>query len=52
LPGINLIAAIKAKGVFLDILFANAGGGTLAPIADVTENSDSKYEKAIQNVKR
>jgi NAD(P)-dependent dehydrogenase (short-subunit alcohol dehydrogenase family) len=32
----RLVVAIKAKGVALDILFANAGG-TLAPIADVTE---------------
>ena len=33
----RLVAAIKAKGVSLDIVFANAGGGTLVPIAEVTE---------------
>jgi NAD(P)-dependent dehydrogenase (short-subunit alcohol dehydrogenase family) len=33
----RLVAAIKAKGVSLDVVFANAGAGTLAPIADVTE---------------
>jgi NAD(P)-dependent dehydrogenase (short-subunit alcohol dehydrogenase family) len=33
----RLVVAIKAKGASLDILFANAGSGTLAPIADVTE---------------
>jgi NAD(P)-dependent dehydrogenase (short-subunit alcohol dehydrogenase family) len=33
----RLVAAIKTTGVSLDILFANAGGGTLAPIADVRD---------------
>jgi NAD(P)-dependent dehydrogenase (short-subunit alcohol dehydrogenase family) len=33
----RLVAAIKAKEVSLDIVFANAGAGTLAPIAEVTE---------------
>ena len=32
----RLVAAIKTKGVSLEIL-ANAGGGTLAPIADVRD---------------
>jgi NAD(P)-dependent dehydrogenase (short-subunit alcohol dehydrogenase family) len=45
----RLVAAIKAKGVFLDILFANAGGGTLAPIADVTE--EHYYQIFDTNVK-
>jgi NAD(P)-dependent dehydrogenase (short-subunit alcohol dehydrogenase family) len=33
----RLVAAIKAKGVSLDIVFANAGAGTLASIAEVSE---------------
>jgi len=33
----RLVAAVKAKGVSLDIVFANAGAGTLVPIAEVTE---------------
>lgn len=33
----RLVTAIKVRGVSLDILFANAGAGTPAPIADVTE---------------
>jgi NAD(P)-dependent dehydrogenase (short-subunit alcohol dehydrogenase family) len=35
----RLVAAIKAKGVSLDIVFANAGGGTLVPIAEVSRLS-------------
>jgi NAD(P)-dependent dehydrogenase (short-subunit alcohol dehydrogenase family) len=37
-----LVAAIKAKDVWLDSLFANAGAGTLVPIEEVTEE---RYHK-------
>jgi len=33
----RLAEGLKAKGVVLDIIFANAGSGTFAPIADVSE---------------
>ena len=45
----RLVAAIKAKGVFLDILFANAGGGSNLSLGSITEE---QYEDTFgRNVK-
>src|ERR1700745_1779165 len=39
----HLFASIKAQKGRLDILFANAGGGSFAPLGEVTEAQFDKY---------
>jgi NAD(P)-dependent dehydrogenase (short-subunit alcohol dehydrogenase family) len=46
----RLLAAIKAKDVSLNIVFANAGAGTLVPIAEVTEHYHEIFDTHVKGV--